>query len=110
MFIVADLVSLNHETCEIPLLYVIKSYIMQVMSCLRKYHCANHKASFKVKKVAKIRNQYKQVPRLTKDTTWESDINKIKHQKPKPRVNPFQAGDQKAAMNRRKSMTNARHK
>ena len=27
----------------------------------------------KVRKNAKIRNQYNQVPHLTKDTTWESD-------------------------------------
>ena len=28
---------------------------------------------------AKIRNQYNQVPQLTRDTIWESDKNTIKH-------------------------------
>ena len=31
----------------------------------------------KVQKVAKIRNQYNQVPHLTQDTKWESDKNTI---------------------------------
>ena len=36
--------------------------------------------------------------------------NKLKHHKQKPKVSPFPAGDHKAAMNRRESMTNTRHK
>ena len=32
-----------------------------------------------IRKLAKIRNRYNQVPHLTKDTTWVSD--KIKHHK-----------------------------
>ena len=35
-------------------------------------HCTSH---YKVRKVAKIRNRYNQVPHLTQDTTWESDKN-----------------------------------
>ena len=34
---------------------------------------------FKVRKVAKIRNRYNQVPYLTQDITWESDKNTSKH-------------------------------
>ena len=34
-----------------------------------------------VRKVAKIRNRYNQVPHMTKDTAWESDKNIIKHLK-----------------------------
>ena len=64
----------------------------------------------KVRKMAKIRNQYSQVPHLTMDTTWESDKSTIRHHKQEPRGHsPFPAGDQKAAMNRRESMTNTRH-
>ena len=63
-----------------------------------------------VQKVAKIRNRYNQVPHLTQDTTWESDKNTIKHHKREPIGQPFPAGDHKAAMNRRESMTNTRHK
>ena len=33
----------------------------------------------KVRNAAKIRNQYNQVPHLTKNTTWESDKITIKH-------------------------------
>ena len=32
----------------------------------------------KVRKVAKIRNRYKQVPHLSHDITWENDKNTIK--------------------------------
>ena len=34
--------------------------------------------SFKVRKKAKIRNRFNQVPHLNQDTTWESDKNTIK--------------------------------
>ena len=63
----------------------------------------------KVRKEAKIRNRYNQMPHLTQDTTLESDKNTIKHHKQEPRVSPFPAGDHKAAMYRRESMTNKRH-
>ena len=43
----------------------------------------------KVRKVAKNRNQYNQVPHLTQDTTWESDKNTIKDDKREPRVQTF---------------------
>ena len=42
-----------------------------------------------VKKVAKIRNRYNQVPHLTQDTTRESEKNTIKHHKREPRGQPF---------------------
>ena len=35
----------------------------------------------KVRKVAKTRNRYNQVPHLIQDTIWESDKNSIKHHK-----------------------------
>ena len=63
----------------------------------------------KVRKAAKIRNPYNQVPHLTQDTTWECDKNTIKHHEQEPRGQHFfPAGDHKAAMNRRKSMKNTR--
>ena len=41
-----------------------------------------------VRKMAKIRQRYNQVPHLTQDTTWES--NKInKHQQQEPKGQPF---------------------
>ena len=42
-----------------------------------------------VRKAAKIRNHYNQVPHLTQDTAWESDKNKIKHHKQNPRGQSF---------------------
>ena len=42
------------------------------------------KGIFKVRKTAKIRNQYNQVPHLTKDTTWESNKIAIRHHKKEP--------------------------
>ena len=43
--------------------------------------CSRSSVFLKVRKGAKIRNQYNQVPHLAQDTTWESDKNTIKHQK-----------------------------
>ena len=67
--------------------------------------------TFKVRKKAKIRNRYNQVPHLTQDSTWESDKNTRKHHTQKSLdVSPFPAGDHKAARNRQDSMTKANTK
>ena len=58
----------------------------------------------KLRKVAKIRHRYNQVPHLTQDTTLESDKTTIKHHKQGQEVRLFPAGDHKAAMNRRENM------
>ena len=57
------------------------------MGMLHRMHCI---VSFekKVRKVAKIRNQYNQVPRLIQDTSWESDKITIRHQKQEPKGQP----------------------
>ena len=59
----------------------------------------------KVSKGAKIRNRYNQEAHLTHDTTWESNkitiIINITNKSQE--VSSFQAGDHKAAMNRRKA-------
>ena len=70
----------------------------------------SHASMVKVRKVAKVRNRYNQVPHLTQDTTWESDKNTIKYHKQEPRGQPFPAGDHKAAMNNRENIKNTRHK
>ena len=65
----------------------------------------------KVSKKAKIRNRYNQVPHLTQDTTWKSDINTIKHHKQESQeASPFPAGDHRAVMNGQESRTNTKHK
>ena len=64
----------------------------------------------KVRKMAKIRNRYNQVPHLTRDVTWESNKTTINITNKSKEVSPFPASDHKAAMNRRKSMTITRHK
>ena len=64
----------------------------------------------KVRKKAKIRNQYNQLPHLTQDTTWENDKNTRKHHtKESQGVSPFPTGDHKAAMNRLDSLTDTKH-
>ena len=63
-----------------------------------------------VRKTAKIRKRYNQVPHLTQDTTWESNKNTINITNKGQVDRPFPAGDHKAAMNRRESMRNTRHK
>ena len=64
----------------------------------------------KVRKVAKIRNRYNQVPHVTQDTTWESDKTQLKITNKSQEVSLLPVSNQKAAMNRRESMTNTRHK
>ena len=44
---------------------------------------------FKIRKRAKIRNQYNQVPHLSQDTTRKSDKHTIRHHKQEPRGQPF---------------------
>ena len=53
----------------------------------------------KVRKTAKIRKRYKQVPQLTQDTTWESNKSTINITNKSQEVSTFPAGDHKAAMN-----------
>ena len=48
-----------------------------------------HSQVLKVRKAAKIRNGYNQVPHLAQDTTWESDKNIIKHHKREPKGQLF---------------------
>ena len=59
----------------------------------------------KVRKTAKIRKRYNQVPHLTQDTTWESNKKYNKHHQQEPRGQPFPS-KHKAAMNRRESIRN----
>ena len=68
------------------------------------------RATFKIRKTARIRNRYKQPPHLSKNTKWENNKITINITNKSQEVSPFPIGDQKAAMNRRKSMTNTRQK
>ena len=83
--------------------------------CTNKLYTSNHstKILIKVRKKAKIRNQYNQVPHLAQDTTWESDKNTRKHhiqQSQEVSPPPPPPGDHKAAMNRQESMTDTINK
>ena len=64
----------------------------------------------KVRKTARMRNRYNQVPHLSQDTKWESNKITINITNKSQEVSTFPSGDDKAAMNRRESMTNTRHK
>ena len=64
----------------------------------------------KEREVARIRNRYNQVPHLNQDTIWDSDKTQLNITNKSQEVSPFPVGDHKAAMNRRESMTNTRHK
>ena len=64
----------------------------------------------KVKKKAKVRNRYNQVPHLTRDTIWKSDINTRKHHtQERQEVSPFQAGNQKAAKEQTRQYNKDKH-
>ena len=50
-----------------------------------------------IKKKAKIRNRYNQLPNWTQDNAWESDYNTRKHHKQESQeASPFPAGGYKA--------------
>ena len=65
---------------------------------------------YQVRKVAKIRDRYNEVPLVTQDTTKESDKTQLNIKNKSQGVSLLSAGDHKAAINRRISMTNKRHK
>ena len=55
----------------------------------------------KVRKKAKIRNRYNQVPHLAKDIVWENDKNRAKrHIQESQEFTSFLAGDQGGARHR----------
>ena len=64
-----------------------------------------------IKKEAKIRNRYNQVPNLTQDNGCESDCYTRKHHiRKRQEASPFPAGSHKAAMDRQDSMKDTKHK
>ena len=54
----------------------------------------------KVKKRAKIRNQYNQVPHLTQDTSGKVTDSQLDITNESQEVSPFPAGDHEASINR----------
>ena len=88
---------------------ILQSYGPQggVSNCINQ-NVAYH--DFKVRKMAKIRKRYNQVPHLTQDTTWESNKNTINITNKSQEASPFPADDRETAMNRREIMRNTRHK
>ena len=64
-------------------------------------------SSIKVRKKAKFRKRYNQVPHLSQDTIKKSDKGTRKHHtKESEEVNPVQSGDHKAARNKQDSLYN----
>ena len=60
-----------------------------------------HKNEFlKVRKMARIRNQYNQAPHLTQDTNGNVTTSQLDITKESQEVSPFPAGDHKASTNR----------
>ena len=80
------------------------------MHIIEKHSRTFNQTGIKVSKTAKIRKRYNQVPHLTQDTTWERNKTTINITDKNQEVSPFPAGDNTAAMNRRESRRNTRHK
>ena len=68
------------------------------------------KRLLKVRKTARIRNRYNQVPHLSQDAKLESTKITINISNKSQEVSPFPLDNHKAAMNRHESMANKRHK
>ena len=76
---------------------------------IEKYAPHNHCLSLlrKVRKKAKVRNQYNKTPQLTQDTIWESD----KTQEDMTNKRAMRLGlSQQVTRNRQDSMTDKKHK
>ena len=80
------------------------------LSAWKANNIHNGQYELKVRKTAKIRKRYNQIPHLTQETTWESNKYTINITNKSQEVSRFPVGVHKAAMNRRKSMRNTRHK
>ena len=65
---------------------------------------------YKLRKTARIRNRYNQVPHLSQDTKRESNKITINIKNRIKEVSPYHSDNHKAVMNRRKSMINTRYK
>ena len=77
---------------------------MQAGPCLYRSHTARSDLThLKVRRKAKSRNRYNQVPYLTRNTIWDK-ITKNNTQESQE-VNPFPAGDHMVARNRQESIT-----
>ena len=79
------------------IIIIIMMIIMYNIRKLMHYFEVNIK-NVKVRKAAKTRNRYNQVPHLTQETTWKSDKSIIKHHKQEQRGQPFPTRQQVAEM------------
>ena len=71
---------------------LITKFRMRIRVCQR---------NMKVRKRAKIRNQYNQAPHLTQDTNGKVTISQLDITNESQEVSPFSAVDHKASINRR---------
>ena len=89
---------------------VLLNQSVSILKHCRWSHLIRIHNVFKVRHLVKIRKRYIRVPHLTQGTTWENNKNTINITNKSQEVRHFPGGDHKAAMNRRESMRNARHK
>ena len=86
-----------------------KSNANMPFSACADFSGTGHVLYFEKRKTARIRNQYNQVPHLCQDTKWDSNKITINNTNKSQEVCHLPLGEHKAAMNRRRSMTNTRH-
>ena len=82
---------------------------------IKTYAMYNHRETIKVRKGAKIRNRYNQVPHPTQDANGKVPNSQLDTTNESQEVSPFPAGDHKARLNRRlqrhnKHTTEQKHK
>ena len=105
--------NLQYILTFIKLPFVIKIFVLSIFEWpfyTGVTVIAHKESKTKVRKAIRIRNLYNHVPHLFQDTQWESNKITIKIPNKSQEVSPFPSGDHNAAMNRRESMTNTRHK
>ena len=95
----------HYATLFTKITFVLLQHIEDCLSrlSLKKYSLSQSKKDSKDQ-------ESKQVAHLTQDTISHGKVTKSQLDITNKRISPFPAGDHRAAMNRRKSMTNTRYK
>ena len=93
--------------CLIKLRNIQQWYLLQI--CILIVTGVGQLNCIRVKKGAKIRNRYNQVPHLTQNTNGKVTNSQLDTTNESQEVSPFPAGDHKAHINRR-TQRHSKHK
>ena len=88
-----------NQDCAIPDTSGVTCCLDISVYCILLVYLQCYYGMYKVRKTAKIRNQYNQESHLSQDTKWESKKITINITNKSQEASPFPPGDHKAAIN-----------